>query len=148
MSLFRQLGVAAWVALYAAASIAQAPGTMWIERPVPGYRVSLAVESIANAETSEAYRTHASPAEHRVWVVVRSAAGSRPIELAQASVDVAEKGYAGVSVPLRKAPAGASGLYEARISLATGTDYRILVRVTPARESRTLEAEFPYRHHH
>jgi len=148
MSLFRQLGVAAWVALYAAASIAQAPGTMWIERPVPGYRVSLAVESVANAETSEAYRTHASPAEHRVWVSVRGAAGGRPIELTQASVDVAEKGYAGVSVPLRKAPAGASGLYEARISLATGTDYRILVRLTPAGTKLALEAHFEYRHHH
>lgn len=142
MSLSRQLGAAAWLALHAAASIAQAPNTMWMERSVPGYRVSLAVE------TSEAYRTHASPAEHRLTVVIRSDATGRPVDLMRASIDVAEKGYAGASVPLRKNPAGKGDRYQALVPLATGTDYRILVHATPAGESRTLEAEFPYRHHH
>lgn len=148
MSLFRQPGAAAWLALYAAASIAQAPDAPWIERSVPGYRVSLAVESVANAETPGANRTHASPAGHRLTVVIRSDATGRPVELARASVDVAEKGYGGASVPLRKDPAGGRGRYRALVPLATGTDYRILVHAVPADERRTLEAEFPYRHHH
>ncbi len=147
MSLSRQFGVA-WLALYAATSIAQSPDTLWIERPVPGYRVSLAVESVANAETPEAYRTHASPAEHRLTVVIRSDATGRSVQLARASVDVAEKGYGGASVALSEGPAGERGLYQALVPLAIATDYRILVHATPAGESRTLEAEFQYRHHH
>ena len=148
MSLSRQPGAAAWLALYAAASIAQAPDTMWIERSVPGYRVSLAVETVANAETPEAYPTHAFPAEHRVTVVIRSDATGRPVELVRASMDVAEKGYAGTNVPLQKSPASQRDLYQALVPLAPATDYRILVHVTPAGSDRLLEARFEYRHHH
>jgi len=148
MNLFQRLGAATWLALFAAASVAQAADAMWIARSVHGYRVSLAVESERNADALALRGRHAKPAEHRVTVVFRNEATGRAVDLVQASVDTAEKGYSGASVPLEKDPAGARGLYEARIPLAAATDYRILVRATPAGGKRSLEAQFEYRHHH
>lgn len=142
------LAAALLLAFVAGATAARAPEGPWMSRSVHGYRVSLAVETAATARSSPRVRAQESPAAHIVAVRVLDLATGRAADLARASIDVAEQGYAGAGVPLGKAADESGGYYRARVTLATGTTYRILVHVLPAGATRMLEAQFPYRHHH
>ena len=142
------VGLAAAAAvLLAAAAWAQAPEAEWVTKTVHGYRFALAVETVLDPGAPGEPR-HARAMEHRVLVAVREEASGGAARLSAVSLDVAEEGYQGQSVPLRPLGTGAARLYEARVRLERGLPYRVVVQATPEWGGRTLEARFAYRHHH
>lgn len=112
-----------------------------------GYRFGLAVETVLDPDAPGEPR-HARAMEHRVLVAVREEASGRAAQMSAVSLDVAGDGYKGWSVPMRLVGTGEGRVYEARVWLQRGLPHRILVYATSNGGGRTLEAQFPYRHHH
>lgn len=148
MSFAGRLTVALLLAFAGPSFSARAPEGPWMSRSVHGYRVSVAVETGANALSSARVHARESRAAHIVAVRVMDLATVRAADLARASIDIAEQGYSGASVPLGKSADESGEFYRARVTLATGKTYRMLVHFLPAGGTRVLEAQFPYRHHH
>jgi hypothetical protein len=123
-------------------------GAPWVVKPVHGYRIALAVESVFESERPGADPRHARSLEHRLLVSIREAATGRAAPIATVTADVAESGYAGTTIALAPVRAGEEGLFEGRVRLSTANAHRILIHATPAGGGRTLEARFEYRHHH
>ena len=133
----------------ASVALAQVPEAMRITRKVHGYEITMAVTSSkTNREIVEHRLPHASSVTHRVLVSFRSEASGHPVDTAEASIDVAEQGFAGSRVPLEPLRPGKNGWYEAAVEMSVATPYRILVHARPEGGTRMLEAQFEYRHHH
>lgn len=146
--MWRTLGRAAWVlALLAPPAWPQAPDAAWTTQTVQGYRFAFAVETVLYPGGSGDPR-HARMMEHRIVVSIREADTRRPVQATAVSLDVAEQGYRGLAVPMQATGSGDAGVYEARIRMQRGVPHRLLVHATPQPGSRTLEAQFEYRHHH
>jgi hypothetical protein len=147
MAIWRRLGRAAWVlALLAAPAWPQAPDAAWTTRTVHGYRFAFAVETVLYPGGPGDPR-HARIMEHRVVVSIRDADSRRPVQASAVSLDVAEQGYKGLALPMQ-ADRSEPGIYEVRVRMQRGVPHRVLVHATPQPGSRTLEAQFEYRHHH
>lgn len=138
--------VALLLALAAGALLAQ--GAPWVVKPVHGYRIALAVESVFAPARPGADPRHARSLEHRLMVSIREDAGGRAAPIAEVTADVAESGYSGTTITLLPSRSGEEGLFEGRVRLSTENAHRILIHATPAGGGRTLEAQFEYRHHH
>lgn len=123
-------------------------GAPWVVKPVHGYRIALAVESVLEPARPGEDPRHARVREHRLRVSIQEEKTGRAPTFATVSANVAESGFAGTTIILQPMGRGEPGLYEGRIRLRTDPPYRILVHATPAGGGRTLEAQFEYRHHH
>lgn len=137
-----------WLAALAGITVAQTPVSSWVEKTVHGYRIALAVESVPGTAPSKPDPKHASVLDHRLIVSFGDEKTGATADVSDASVDVAELGYKGVTVPLQRVESGKQVFYEARLRLSTKSPHRILVHATPTRGGRTLEAQFEYQHHH
>lgn len=143
----RKIRLAVWlIALSAAPAWSQTPDAAWTAKTVNGYRFAFAVETVLDPNAAGDPR-HARVMDHRVVVSIRDAQSGRPVRASAVSLDVAEQGYKGSSVPMQFASTGAE-IYEARVRMQRGLAHRVLVHATPEADGRTLEAQFEYRHHH
>lgn len=138
--------VALLLSLPAGALLGQ--GAPWVVKPVHGYRIALAVESVFESAGPGTDPRHARRLEHRLRVTVHEQSSGRAAPLASISADVAESGYSGTTIALVPVHSGGEGLFEGRVRLSTANAHRILIHATPAGGGRTLEAQFEYRHHH
>ena len=103
-------------ALLAAAVSAEAPEAAWVMKTVHGYRFALAVETALDPDARGDPR-HARAMNHRVIVAIREEASGRVAELLAVSLDVAEAGFQGESVPMRSVGAGEARVYQAGVRL-------------------------------
>lgn len=143
----RRIWLVVWlIVLSAAPAWSQSPDAAWTTKTVHGYRFAFAVETALDPNAAGDPR-HAREMDHRVVVSIRDARSGRPVQASAVSLDVAEQGYKGSSVPMQVASAGAE-IYEARVRMQRGLTHRVLVHATPEADGRTLEAQFEYRHHH
>jgi hypothetical protein len=117
-----------------------------VVKPVPGYSITLTVETVLATAPAGGDPQHARSLEHRLLVSAREAATGRAAPMAAVHADVAESGYSGATIRLSALDAE-SMLHEGRMQLDTRKKYRILVHATPE-SGRTVEARFDYRHHH
>lgn len=144
----RRISLTVWVfALLAAPAWPQTPDAAWTVKSVHGYRFAFAVETVLDSNVPGDPK-HARLMDHRMVVSIRDEQTGRPLQITAVSLDVAEQGYKGVSVPMQIVGAGDTDLYEARVRLQRGLLHRILVHADPEARGRVLEAQFEYRHHH
>lgn len=144
----RRIRLAAWMfALLAAPAWPQALDVAWVTESVHGYRFAFAVESVLDSSVPGDPR-HAAVMDHRIVVSIRGADSRRPVQAYAVSLDIAEQGYKGATLPMQTVKSAEVGIYEARVRMQKGLPHRILVHATPVAGGRTLEAQFQYRHHH
>lgn len=129
-----------------AAAGAQVADPVRLHKTVGGYRIHLVVEAILDPAIRNP--RHSAGYEHRVTLTVRERKTGQRVQLAAATVDVAERGHPGPSYPLKSVTAPEGPAYETRVRMAVTGPYRLVVQATPQATGRVLKAQFDYRHHH
>lgn len=141
----RFTAVAAIILLTATAA-AQGPDPVRLRHTVDGYQVELVVEtpldpSIAKSARGTEYR-------QRVTLTVLEPKIGRRVQLAAATLSVAERGHTGPTYELHAVQSAEGPAYEARVTMAVQATYRMVVRATPQGASQALTTDFDYRYPH
>lgn len=144
----RGMGLAAVAAIVflAGSAAAQVADPVRLRHTVEGYQVELVVEplldpSIAKSAQGTEYR-------HRVTLTVLEPRIGHRVQLAAATLSVAEHGHTGSTYELHAVQSAEGPAYEARVSMAVQATYRMVLRATPQGRRQALTAEFDYRHPH
>lgn len=140
--------LAARVMLFLVAVAAPAAASEPVRQQVLAHAtVALTITPFVHEAAAADDMIRAEPSHHLV-VVLRDRKTDAPIPGAHVRIDVAEKGFAGVSYTLNPETVGGVPAYAASVVMPGRTLYRILVHVMLPRVDRVLEAQFEYRHHH
>ena len=137
--------VTAILVLTIAAAAAQVADPVRLRKTVDGYRFELVVEAILDPAISP---RHSAGYEHRVMLTVREPKIGHRVQLASATLDVAERGHPGQVYALQPVESPEGAAYHATVRMTVKERYRIVVHATPQGTGRALTAQFDYRHHH
>ena len=121
---------------------AQVADPVRLRQTVAGYRIELVVEAIL--DPAIANPRHSAGYEHRVTLTVREPKIGHRVQLAAATLSVAERGHPGPTYELKAIQSPEGPAYEARVRMALEGTYRMVLHATPEATSQALTAKFSY----
>lgn len=122
--------------------VAQVADPVRLQQTVAGYRIELVVEVIRDPAVADP--RHSAGYEHRVTLTVREPKIGHRVQLAAATLSVAERGHPGPTYELKAVQSAEGPAYEARVRMAVGGTYRMVLHATPEATRQALTAKFSY----
>lgn len=141
-----ELTVVAAIVFLAGSAAAQVADPVRLRQTVAGYQVELVVEPLLDPSIAES--AHGTEHRHRVTLTVLEPKIGHRVQLAAATLSVAERGHTGSTYELHAVQSAEGPAYEARVSMAVQATYRMVLHATPQGTRQALTAEFDYRHNH